>query len=161
MVGCGPSAKKLSEKNRLALDGEIRELQAILAKAQDANKDIESAIQLIDKSQMYAQMYPQDSLAPVYLFRAADVSRGIGRYDLAVELWGRVNTDFKKFRRAPDALFLQGFTYDRDLERADKARALYKDFLDKYPGHSLANDVQLMLGHLDNEKSPIELIRGI
>ena len=159
LCGCGPSTKNLAEKNRLALNSEIQTLQYTLAKAEDATKDVAAAMQLIEKSQTYANTYPQDSLAPVYLFRAADVSRGIGRHDLAIELWGRVGKEFNSFRRAPEALFLQGFTCDRDLENADKARFYYQKFLETYPGHSLVSDVQLMLVHLDNEKSPQELIR--
>ena len=98
-------------------------------------------------------------MAAVYLFRAADVSRGLGDYRLAIKLWGKVNAEFASFKRAPDALFLQGFTYDRDMHDADQAKLHYRKFLEKYPDHPLVKDVTLMLQYLEQEKSPEELIK--
>lgn len=158
--GCNSSGQtKKDQADKAKLEENIKTLQSELAQQEDVTKDVASAKTLVVRSQMFAEKYPQDSMAAVYLFRAADVSRGLGDYRLAIKLWGKVNQEFTAFKRAPDALFLQGFTYDRDLQDAELAKVHYRKFLDKYPGHPLVKDVTLMLQYLDQEKSPEELIK--
>ena len=138
------------------LNAEIIRLQSRLATQPDATLDLKTAQQLIDRSQLYARNFPQDSLAPVYLFRAADVARGIGQYDLSVTLWEKVQQIYPGFSKVPDALFMQGFTYENNLKNTCLARQCYKFFLQRYPQHHLRRTVQTSLQQLD--KTPAELI---
>ena len=156
--GCNSSGQTKHQADKSKLEDTIKTLQSELAQQEDVTKDVTSAKTLVVRSQLFAEKYPQDSMAAVYLFRAADVSRGLGDYRLAIKLWGEVNEKFTAFKRAPDALFLQGFTYDRDLEDTGQAKLHYRKFLEKYPGHPLVKDVTLMLQYLEQEKSPEELI---
>lgn len=138
----------------------IQQLEQKLRQQKDANLDTLSANALIEKSLAFASAYPQDTLAPAFLFQAADVLRGIRKAEEAVRLWGRVNAEYPDYERAADALFLQGFTCENNL--SDKARALayYQTFLDKYPKHPLVSDVSLSMEYLRSGKDLEELIKS-
>ncbi len=131
------------------LKREIKELEVRLIKAEDANKDRPAAEQLIEKSRIYAQTFPQDSLSASYLFKAADVARGIGEYGKAIQFWGDVWRHFKNYDKAPLALFLQGFTFDTNLQDKQRAEKYYADFLKRYPNHPLAAQVKQLLAVVD------------
>lgn len=136
---------------------EIEILQNKLANQKDVKLDIAAAKMLVEKSRTYAQQFPQDTLAPIYLFRAADVSRGIGEYGLAIALWSKVKKKYPTFDKAGDALFMQSYTFENNLKDQKQARIYYELFLAEYPQHKLVPIVKLSLQNL--EKSPEELIR--
>lgn len=112
---------------------------------------------LVELSKTFVAENPDDENAATILFRAADVARGLREYGQAIELWGRVWRSYSDFTRAPDALFLQGFTFDADLRDAANAEKYYTLFLQKYPDHELAAQVQQLL-HVVSEQ-PEELIK--
>lgn len=156
---CNSSGQANLQEDKSTLEDAIQALHAQVLKMEDVTKDEEIAKNLVAKSQLYAKQFPQDSMTAIYLFRAADVSRGLGDFALAIDLWGKVNKDFPKYEKAPDALFLQGFTYDQDLKNVEQAKSYYKQFLEKYPKHPLVKDASLMLQYLENDKTPEELIK--
>ena len=140
LLSCQSGANKLqTEKETL----EALELQ--LLTAQDVNVNPEVAAQYLEKCQAFADAYPKDSLAPAYLFRSADVARGLREYGLAIQLAGRVWRDYPEYAKAPDAMFIQGYIYDSDLKDTLNARKYYEHFLSKYPGHPLAANVSQLV----------------
>ncbi len=138
----------------------IQKLENQLRQQKEARPDTTAANALIEKSLAFAAAYPKDTLTPSFLFQAADVLRGIEKAEDAVRLWGRVNADYPDFDRAPDALFLQGFTCENNLSDPVRAMAYYQTFLDKYPKHPLAGDVALSLEYLKSGKDVEELIKS-
>lgn len=159
LYACNSAGQNEQKEEKASLEKTIKDLQLKLARQDDVNKDRETAETLVAQSQLFAKEFPRDSMAAVYLFRAADVSRGLGDFTHAIALWGKVNQSFPRFKRAPDALFLQGFTYDRDLQNTEQAKKHYRLFLEKYPDHPMVPDVSLMLQYLEEDKSPEELIK--
>ena len=156
---CNSSGQARHQEGKAQLEETIQALHTQIIAQKDVTKEAEAAKELVAKSQLFAKQFPQDSMTATYLFRAADVSRGLGDYTLAIDLWGKVNSEYSNFKRAPDALFLQGFTYDKDLKNAAQAKLHYQQFLKKYPAHPFSKDVSLMLQYLDNDNPPEELIR--
>ena len=150
--GCTPTEKQ-QELNA------ISKLESILKAEKDVNKEKDSAEELIAKSIAFAAKYPQDTVSASVLFKAADVSRGLGLHNQAIDLWGRVNKEYPGHKNAPEALFLQGFTYDQGLNDATQAKKYYKFFQEKYPDHPLGKDVSLMLQQLTQDKTDLELIK--
>jgi len=140
--------------------GAIQQLEQKLRGQKDAGLDTLSANALVEKSLAFAAAYPKDTLAPAFLFQAADVLRGIQKPEEAVRLWGRVHAEYPAYERAADALFLQGFTCENNLPDKEKALAYYQAFLDKYPKHALAADVALSMQHLRSGKELEELIKS-
>ncbi|NUM42002.1 MAG: tetratricopeptide repeat protein [Leptospiraceae bacterium] len=138
----------------------IQQLELKLRQQKDASLDTVSANDLIKKSLAFAAAHPGDSLAPAFLFQAADVLRGIHKAEEAVQLWGRVHAEYPAYERAADALFLQGFTCENNLSDKERALAYYQTFLDKYPKHPLVGDVSLSMEYLRSGKALDELIKS-
>jgi tetratricopeptide (TPR) repeat protein len=165
LVGCGqgqvtskeePTANAVVTRSQLLK--EIQTLEAQLIKAVDAKKDIPAAEALIEKSQLFAKEFPVDTLAPLYMFRAAEVSRGIGEYGKAIKMWGDMRDMDEKHRLAAKALFLQGFVYDNDLSDPENAKVYYREFLEKYPEDPIAPEVEKLLKVINT--SPEDLIKS-
>lgn len=147
-----------SQVNKKLLFQEIETLQEQLAQDLNAVKlDTARAITLVNKSEQFATRFSNDTLAAIYLFRAADVARGIGQYQRAIKLWQRVEQYYPDFEKVPEALFFQGFTYENDLKQAELARTYYEQFIEKYPTHPLLPTVQASLSSLT--ESPEDLIK--
>jgi tetratricopeptide (TPR) repeat protein len=112
--------------------------------------------ELIDVYISFSDSYPQDSLAADYLFKAADVAMTTSRSNQAITLYQRIREEYPHYRKVPEALFLEGYVYENYLGRLDKAKALYEEFLEKYPDNDFADDAEVSLKYLG--KSPEELI---
>jgi len=76
----------------------------------------------------------------------------------AVNLYDRIYTQYPNYEKAAQALFLKAFTYDNDLNDKGTARALYEEFLKKYPNDDFADDTQFLLNNLG--KNDEEIIKG-
>jgi tetratricopeptide (TPR) repeat protein len=105
----------------------------------------------------FAEQFPSDTLSPEYLFRAAEVSSGIGNPVKAIELYKQVYEKYPSYKRSSYSLFLQGFVYENQLRDTANARKIYSLFIEKYPSHPLARDVKFSIDNLG--KSEEELIR--
>ena len=158
-TACSTDAQQIPE--RADVVNQVRDLEEQLrqsgAEVNAKNEDL--AKQLVASSQTFVEHYAQDSLAPSVLFKAADVARGLGDFDLAVQLWGQVHREYTDYAKAPDALFLQGFTADKDQGEQAAAKGFYQKFVTQYPDHPLKKDVELLLLYLQNDKSPAELVK--
>ena len=57
------------------------------------------------------------------------------------------------------ALFLKGFLLENDLKKPEKAKEIYESFMQKYPNHAMAKDVNFLIQNLG--KSDKEIIEKI
>jgi TolA-binding protein len=151
----GTEKTSATEKEKLV--EEIKLLEDTLeAKAtQQINRKL--AKDLIDKSKMYAEAYPDDELSPAYLFRAGNVAVGISLFEDAVHLFETVYQKYIDYDRAPDALFLEGFTYENHMNDIENAKRCYNEFLKRFPDDQLADQVRVVLENIG--KSPEELVK--
>ena len=155
----GQQAEEAKIEGRDMMASQVRALEAeLLNKINEPVFDTATATTFLNRSREFASKFPKDTLSPEFLFKAADVARGLGEYHLAIKMWNEVETQYEGYRKAPEALFLQGFTYDNDLEKMDEAAKHYEAFLEKYPKHPIANDVKLLLEVAKSGKSADELI---
>ena len=154
-AACQQPPKEVAVKD--ALLGEIGQLEKQLLKTGDASKEKETALAFVEKCNGYAKAFPDDPKSPDLLFKAADVARGAKEYGKAVQLWGQLWRKYGNHPKAPMALFLQGFTFDGELQDAKMASKYYRDFLQTYPNDSLATQVQQLLQVV--EISPEDLIK--
>jgi len=142
---------------QLQLREEISSMEKQLLEAEDASKKPDVAVELVAKTLQYAKDYPQDTLTPMLLFKAADAARGAKQYGKAVQLWGQVWRNYENHPKAPMALFLQGFIFDSDLRKADMAKKYYNQFLEKYPTDPLVPQVKQLLSVV--EENPNDLVK--
>lgn len=147
-----------SDNKKEVLTQEIKVLEDTLKAnaTKQINKNL--AKELIDKSVTYAEFFPEDEATPAYLFRAGNVAVGIGSFDEAIKLFETVYQKYPDFERAPDALFLEGFTYENHMNDIENAKRCYNDFLKRFPDDQLADQVRMVLENIG--KSPEELVKS-
>ena len=153
-----PDTEKVSAMSKEDLVKEIKLLEDTLKANETKQINLELAKELIEKSKTYAETYPDDELSPAYLFRSGNVSVGIGAFQEAIALFEAVHQNYEDYERAPDALFLEGFTYENHLNDIENAKKTYEAFLQRFPEDQLADQVRVVLQNLG--KSPEELVKG-
>jgi tetratricopeptide (TPR) repeat protein len=143
-----------SEKERLSDKINQGEKEMMNDSSQSVNR--QKAQEMINLYAEYAEKFKEDTLSAEYLFRAGDISNGIGKYKDAIGFYKKCS-EIPAFSKQPVAFFLQGFIYETQLNDLQNAKRIYEEFLQKYPNHKLASDVNFSLANLG--KSPEELIK--
>lgn len=150
LIGCTSADKKMQEQ--------ISDLEKELFNDSSMVPDAGKAGEMTALYLKYVEQFPGDTLSPVYLFKAADLSSKTNEIHQAVQLFGKLVKDYPEHRHAPIAVFLQGFIYENQAGDPMKAKPFYEEFLSKYPDHPMAADVSFSLENLG--KTPEELIRS-
>lgn len=143
-----------SEKEKLTEKIKQNEKEMLNDSSQAVNR--KKAMEMINLYKEYAEKFKDDTLAAEYLFRAGDVSNGIGQYRQAIDFYKQCS-EINSYIKQPVAFFLQGFIYETQLNDMQNAKRIYEEFLQKYPNHKLATDVNFSLANLG--KSPEELVK--
>lgn len=139
---------------RKEIEGLEKSIFADSIKTPDQGK----ARELTDLYRVFAEKFPTDTAAPEYLFRAGDLAQGVLKNpNEAIQYYEKVCKDFPRYSKVPLALFIQGFILENKLMKIEPARKKYLEFIEKYPNHTLAKDVQFSLQFLG--KSGDELIK--
>jgi tetratricopeptide (TPR) repeat protein len=111
--------------------------------------DVEATRKVIADYDAFVAAYPKDTSSAQLLFKAGDLSRGIGEYGKAIKYWGDMREFFPTYRLTPDAMFLQAFTYEENLRDKDNAKRYYEMFLSKFPKHPFAEVAKQALQVID------------
>jgi len=158
-----PQLENVKEKLASASKDEVSEAIGTAEKelyGSDNNNlefDKSKAQKLVDTYQVFTTKFPEDTSTANYLFKSAEVLRSLRKFNEAVGIYGTIVKDHDDFEKAPHSLFLQGFTYENDLKNNEEAKKCYESFVEKYPKHELADDVQFSLDNLG--KSPEDIIK--
>jgi TolA-binding protein len=120
--------------------------------------DYREANNFILNCELYTLVNPKGAENPTILHQAAETARSIKSFPKALELYQRIYNQYPSSDRAPQALFLHGFTLDNDLKKYDEAKVQYEAFIKKYPDNDFADDAAFLLENLG--KSEEELIRN-
>ena len=131
--------------------------ETLYGKNNEFRFDETKAQQCVEAYLAYCERFSQKEDAPDYMFKAADLLRALRKPGEALVYYERICTDFPDYPKVPHSVFLQGFVYENDMQDMEKARAKYEDFLNKYPDHDLADDVEFSLKYLG--KSPEDIIK--
>ncbi len=138
LSACGPNR----EKEIKAIEEHEQSLSTLTMSTDDSEFE-----ELIGLYRNFAKNFPDDSLAPVYLMRAADASISVGQPDQAVSLLDSVINLYPGFEDLGGCHFLKGYAYET-AEEFDKAREAYTYFIEHYPDHYLATDTRKTLPYL-------------
>jgi outer membrane protein assembly factor BamD (BamD/ComL family) len=65
-----------------------------------------------------------------------------GEFEQAILLLGKILEEYQDDVLADDAYFLQAEIYERQLNNKEKAKELYREFLNKYPGSVFAAEAR-------------------
>jgi TolA-binding protein len=106
----------------------------------------------------YANEFPNDTLAPDYLFRAGGLATEAGNYDQAIFLYNEVAEKFPEYKYVVEAQYLEAMIYDTNLPGQDaKAKVIYEKIIKDYPKNKLAADAKAAIGNLG--KTDDELVK--
>ncbi len=110
--------------------------------------DARKAQALVDVYKAYAKAHPNDSLAPEYLFRAANVLKSMHEGEKGVQLYDRIINDYPNWNKLADVFYLKAFTIDSEMDRKGEARTAYEQVIRLYPDHAFARDAKIMIENL-------------
>lgn len=140
--------------NRNQLQEQITEMEGRLF-ASLVMSENETADSLVALYAQYVDAFPKDSLAPIYLFRSADVLINMNRTDEAEDQLDRMIEEYPDFEEIAMCYFQKGFAYEQN-QQYDLAKEAYSEFVSKFPNHYLANDTRKMLPYIG--LSPEEML---
>lgn len=107
-----------------------------------------SADTIIDYYTGFANTYPDDSLAPACLHKAANVACLIGSFDKAIVYAQKVVDGYSGYEAMDDCLLTLAKSYEM-AGYPDDAKAAYQFFIDSYPDHPLTDDLKRTIQLLD------------
>ncbi|MBP5516228.1 MAG: tetratricopeptide repeat protein [Bacteroidales bacterium] len=145
-----PDKAKLSQEVS-DIDKSLR--QDIMAESADPVKGNNA----VEKFVQYADAFPDDSISAYYLHRAAAISNNMGEFDKMVEYYDRVINNYPNYASLIDCYYEKAIDLD-NAGRKEEARKAYQNFLDEYPDHYLASDIQKSMKLLDYSNE--ELIKS-
>lgn len=155
LTSCGE--KKIDQQ--AALTARIDSLENILL-TDSLNLSDEPASEVIKAYLQFSDTYPKDSNAVDYLFKAADVMRGMYRYQDAIQVLELVVSRYPKSEKAPAALFYAGFILHADTEQNTLAVPYFQRLIDDFPEHPLANDARNLLPLLNmNQEQMLDFLK--
>ena len=96
-------------------------------------------------AEAFAEAYQEHEAVPGVLMKAAGIANGTKWSNKSIQLWGYVWRRYPDHKRAPEALFYQGFVVDTKFKDYTLAKKYYDQFLRSYPNHELAGQVRELL----------------
>lgn len=113
----------------------------------DISSDDSDAVEMVNLYLKFANDFADDSLAPVYMMRAAELSINLGQTEQAVGLLDSVISIYPGFEDIAGCMFLKGYAYESG-EQYEEAKEAYTQFVESYPDHYLAQDTKKMLQYI-------------
>lgn len=113
----------------------------------------------------FTNAFPEDSLTPEYLFRAADIAQGMGNYLQAANYFELILNKHKNYKRYADACFVAAHNYDEHLEKvndgASRAKVLYEYIINNYPNTPYAEQAKVLVTYIgkSNEQLLDDIIK--
>ncbi|MEO1261553.1 MAG: tetratricopeptide repeat protein [Bacteroidota bacterium] len=92
-----------------------------------------------------------------YLLRAGEMAALVEQYGKSLGYYEQILTEYPNSEKVATALFMKGYTLDDKLKKLDDAKAVYEEFLAKYPEDEFADDTKFLLENLG--KSEEEIIK--
>ena len=156
LQGCGGSGQKGAGGNSDTLRQScINTISALETKLKTASTPDPYTYNLtITAYTKFSDNFPQDTLAPVCLYKAAQMAMSLNQYQRALTILDNAATKYPTFRRLPDCIFLQAFIYDDKMKDTAKARAKYQEVITKFPQSAYAEQARgaIPLLGLSNEE---------
>lgn len=118
-----------------------------------------SATIYVDACKAYATILSDREQSPKLLFNAAQLTTTMQQFDKTIELYDWIVNKYPEMEDAPVALATKGFILDNDLKDTEKAKTVYRQFIEEYPDHALTGQIQFLLENLG--KSNEELLKQL
>lgn len=146
LLACGGSEEAAPDAKMVEANRRIRAMEDSLFEHRAF--DQRSAQAMVDIYKAYALAYPNDSMAPEYLFRAAGTLKSMHQADNSIVLYDRLIREHPSWKRLVDVLYMRALTLDDDLDRLGEARTAYQLVITTFPDHPFARDAKVMIENL-------------
>ncbi len=143
--------KEETKESRLA---RIDSMEKKLHSLQPGMMDNATAGTTVNAYSDFANRYSEDKHSPEFMYRAADLSNGMGRYQEAINFWKGIIDRYPQYNKLPECYFLEGFTYQDKLKDFAQAKACYDKLIELYPNHHYSSDAKALMqyfGKTDEE----------
>ncbi len=117
------------------------------------------ARQLVGMYEVYAAVKPQAENTPKYLYNIYEIANVINMNNEAVKATEKLYKEYPNYEKSENAMFLTAFLYENAFKDYDKAKALYQEFINKFPNNNFVKDAQFSMEHMG--KSDEELLEEI
>lgn len=115
-----------------------------LALREDLQFDTSKSSKMVAWCLEYAERFPEDSMAPVYLLKTAQIQINGGEFEQGLSILDSIIELYPGFEDVAICQYLKGQAYEQN-QQYDKAREAYTLFVTEYPDHYLAPDTRKML----------------
>ena len=143
LAACGDNKSNTSNTpqhlSQEALTDSIENLDSIMRT--DYLFDTVRSNKMIGWCNEYAERFPEDSLAPVYLLTSAQIQISKGDFEQGISTLDSIIVLYPGFENVAVCQFLKGMAYEQN-QQYDMARQAYTDFVTNYPDHVLASDIR-------------------
>lgn len=110
--------------------------------------DKRGALALLDVYGAFVKTYPQDTMAPEYLFRSAGLAKALGQPEQSVRFYDRIIGEYPGWRRIASTYYMKAFTIDDGLNEKGRAKQAYEEVIARFPDHPFAKDARVMIENL-------------
>lgn len=156
------SAKEQMSSTDLNVDTLIYKLgETIFENPDQYGLNRSNAQKYVDACEAYALGNPKSERAPLYLYKASEIARSLRTFPKTMSLYDWIIEKFPNYDKAPTTLFLKGFVLENEMGNTEMAKEVYQQFIEKYPDHTLKDDVQFLLDNIGKSNEEIlELIES-
>jgi outer membrane protein assembly factor BamD (BamD/ComL family) len=146
---CNNSQQSNNEDGAKLLSSEkIRQQEVQLMNSKTMVADQGKAANLVKDYVSFANKYHTDSLAPEYLFKAAELDANVLGAGQAQNIYDRIIANYPGYRKMPQVYFLKGYVYEQRIHDKDQAKIYYEKMIKKFPDHPLSIDARQLVKHL-------------
>lgn len=96
----------------------------------------------------FVVIFPTDSLAPDFLFKAGEIATATKKYKQALIHYQTITSKYPEYKYLKESLYLQGFLLDNFLNDDAEAKVIYEQVIAKYPSTTYAKDAQAAINNL-------------
>ncbi len=151
-----------SENSKIIQREKIRQQEQQLIHSQTMTANPKKAAKLVTDYVNFANRYSSDSLAPEYLFKAAELDANVLGAGQTQQIYDRIIARYPDYKRLPEVYFLKGFVYEQKMHNKNMARQSYQKLIKEYPWHPLSKDAKTLIQNqsLSEEQLILKLQRG-
>jgi outer membrane protein assembly factor BamD (BamD/ComL family) len=149
LAGCKPSRDKSVI--------EIQNMEKRLFTQQPFTFDKVKGDSLLKKYDDFITRFPNDSLSPVFLFKAANVAITEGDGNKAISLLDQFIKKYPDHPKVPVCYFFKGYVCENILKNLETAKENYLLYMEKFPDDVFVKDARMAIKNLG--KTPEQMIR--
>jgi tetratricopeptide (TPR) repeat protein len=150
LVSCHPNRSKELTQIQQYEDSLLHNAAQVIIDTNLGNQTVALYLQ-------FANDFPNDSLTPGFIYKAADISFNMGKYPAALDYFNRIIDNYAEYSDLGTCYFMVGETYNC-MSQYEQAKEAYQQFIELFPDHPLAKDIRYQLEHNMVGMSPEEML---